>query len=391
MLDRNRFNEEFEWFRRLIPGRDEGRAFTNFDEGVVERWEGYKPRARGRARDILAFSAWTEGEIGSGTILQRMIEAVEIKENNLVTWQERRGPGSSDHGVLLDARRDANLRLELERRLFELFKGVADEGATFGLLRDALGAKYPLLAYLFFLKDMRRFMPIRPTIFDAAFRDLGIDLVTTRKCSWENYQRFNAALREVRRALALVGGLTKVRLIDAHSFCWMLKVQLKEGREQLKEGREKCIAAMRRSVEETVRNDNGQTVERIVKNKELRMPPAALEKLLRSLLDRQGNRCELTKIPFHFAGPEADDNLRPSVDRIDSSGHYEAHNLQIVCRFVNFWKGDSDNDDFKRLLALVQREGDASPQGAVRTSPTEADISLMAKPLRFSTRLADPA
>ena len=168
MLDRDRFNEEFEWFRRLIPRWDEGRAFTSFDEGVVERWEGYKPRVRRRARDILASPAWTEAEIGSGTILQRTIEAVEIKENNLVTWQDRRGPGSSDHRVLLDARRDANLRLELERRLFDLFKGVADESATFGLLKDALGAKYPLLAYLFFLKDMRRFMPIRPTRFDSA-------------------------------------------------------------------------------------------------------------------------------------------------------------------------------------------------------------------------------
>ena len=391
MLDRDRFNEEFEWFRRLIPRWDEGRAFTSFDEGVVERWEGYKPRVRRRARDILASPAWTEAEIGSGTILQRTIEAVEIKENNLVTWQDRRGPGSSDHRVLLDARRDANLRLELERRLFDLFKGVADESATFGLLKDALGAKYPLLAYLFFLKDMRRFMPIRPTRFDSAVHDLGIDLVTARKCSWENYQRFNAALREVRRALALMDGLTKVRLIDAHSFCWMLEVQLKEGREQLKEGREKSIVAMRQSVENTVRNANGQTVERIVKNKELRMTAAALTKPLRSLLDRQGYCCELTKIPFHFAGPEADDNLRPSVDRIDRNGHYEAHNLQIVCRFVNSWKGDSDNEEFKRLLALVQGEGGTPPHGAGRTSPSEADISLMAKPLRSSTRLADPA
>lgn len=217
------------------------------------------------------------------------------------------------------------------------------------------------LAYLFFLKDMRRFMPIRPTIFDRAFKVLGIDLVTARKCSWENYQRFNAALREVRSALALAADLTRVRLIDAHSFCWMLEVQLKEGREQLKESREKSIVAMRRSVEKTVRNDHGQTIERIVKNKELRMTATALTELLRSLLDRQGNCCQLTKIPFHFAGPEADDNLQPSVDRIDSNGHYEANNLQIVCRFVNFWKGDSDNEEFKRLLALVQGEGGTPP------------------------------
>ena len=117
---------------------------------------------------------------------------------------------------------------------------------------------------------------------------------------------------------------------------------------------------MRHSVENTVRNANGQLGERTVKNKELRMTPAALEKLLGSLLDLQGNRCALTGIPLHFAEPDADKNLRPSVDRIDSNGHYEYGNLQIVCQFVNFWKGDSDNEEFKRLLMLV-RGGDGIP------------------------------
>ena len=384
MLDRNRFNEEFQWFKRLIP------KFTNFYEGVVDDWEGYKPRLRDRALDILVPKAWTEAEIGSGTILQRTIEAVEIKGNNLVVWQNRWGDASSEHHVLLDARRDANLQLKLERCLFDLFKGVADDGATFGLLKNVLGAKYPLLAYLFFLKDMDRFMPIRPTVFDCAFHDLGIDLVTARKCSWENYQSFNAALGEVRSALAEMEGLTKVRLIDAHSFCWVLEQQLKDDREQLKEAREKSIIEMRQTVENTVRNANGQTVERTVKNKELRITPTELEERMRSLLNEQDNRCKLTRIPFHFAAPDADDNRRPSVDRIDSNGHYEPGNLQIVCRFVNSWKGDSDNEQFKRLLRLVRGEKDTPARGAVRTF-IDADISLMAESLRTSAPPAAPA
>jgi hypothetical protein len=49
----------------------------------------------------------------------------------------------------------------------------------------------------------------------------------------------------------------------------------------------------------------------------------------------------------------ADRNLRPPVDRIDSDGHYEAGNLQILCQFINFWKGDSDGEEFKRLLMLM--------------------------------------
>jgi hypothetical protein len=252
--------------------------------------------------------------------------------------------------------------------LFDLYREEADEGAIFDRLSTLTGAKYPLLAYFYFLKDMDRFTPIQPITFDRAFRDLGIDLVTLRNCSWENYQRFNVALKEVRKALASVNGLSKVRLIDAHSFCWMLEKLEEDGSQgnkaQRKDtgrvlgGREKSIIAMRSSVESTVNNSNGQIVQRTVKNKELRMTPLELEQLLASLLDLQGNSCALTGIPFHFLGPDADRDLLPSVDRIDSNGHYEAGNLQVVCQFINFWKGDSDNEEFKRLLMLV-RVGEA--------------------------------
>ena len=125
--------------------------------------------------------------------------------NNLVYWQNRFGHASRDHRVLLEAVSNANLRHELERHLFGLYRSDSDEGATFDHLSELTGAKYPLLAYLYFLKDMDRFMPIQPTTFDRAFRDLGIDLVTVRNCSWENFQRFNTALSEVRKGLAVMG------------------------------------------------------------------------------------------------------------------------------------------------------------------------------------------
>jgi hypothetical protein len=119
-------------------------------------------------------------------------------------------------------------------------------------------------------------------------------------------------------------------------------------------GREKSIIAMRLSVENTVKNANGQVVQRILKNKELRMTSAELEKLIASLLDLQDNRCALTGLPFQFIGPDVDKNLLPSLDRIDSAGHYETGNLQVVCQFINFWKSDSDNTEFQRLLMLVR-------------------------------------
>ncbi len=84
------------------------------------------------------------------------------------------------------------------------------------------------------------------------------------------------------------------------------------------------------------------------------MNPPVLESLIADLLDVQENRCALTGIPFQYRGSDVDRNLLPSLDRIDSNGHYEIGNLQVVCQFINFWKSDSDNEDFKRLLMLVR-------------------------------------
>jgi hypothetical protein len=160
---------------------------------------------------------------------ERTIAAIEIDEprknqqNNLVFWQNRYGHANRAHRALLEVRTDTRLRTEIERQLFGFFQDETDEGATFDRLAELTYAKYPLLAYLFFLKDMDRFMPILPSTFDKAFRELNIDLVTQRNCSWENYTRFNAALGHIRDALSQVGGIKDARLIDAHSFCWMLE------------------------------------------------------------------------------------------------------------------------------------------------------------------------
>jgi hypothetical protein len=60
---------------------------------------------------------------------------------------------------------------------------------------------------------------------------------------------------------------------------------------------------------------------------------------------------------LEFYGEHDDIQLLCSLDRIDSAGHYEAGNLQVVCRFVNRWKGDEDDAEFRRLMGLVRSGG----------------------------------
>lgn len=367
MLSTARFQEQFERFLRLIAAHDRGHAFTNFHEGVAGVWESYKPRLRNHALGLLGAGGWSKSDIGSGVILGRTIAAIEIQDsrinltNNLVFWQNRFGHTNREHRSLLDSASSPKLSRELEGLLFSLFREEIDEGAIFDRLSELLRAKYPLLAYLYFLKDMDRFAPIQPTTYDRAFRALGIDLVTLKNCSWENYRGFNQALEEVRMELRKIDSLSDARLIDAHSFCWLLERLDEDGPNsrsgemgRILGGRQTSIIDMRYSVENTVRNSNGQIVQRTVKNKELNMTTEELDRLLDYLLDDQGGRCALTGIRFNYHGPNADKNLLPSLDRIDSDGHYELGNLQIVCRFINFWKGSSDNAEFRKLLGLVR-------------------------------------
>lgn len=366
------FGAAFQRFQELVKAKS-GHPFQGFDEGLIAAWESYKPRLRDHALSLLDDGAWAENEIGSGAILNRVINAIEIQDsrlnltNNLVLWKNRFGHANRDHRVLLEAATNPKMRAEVEGLLFGLYRGNGDESVTFDQLGDLAGGKYPFLAYLFFLKDMDRFMPIQPTGFDRAFRALGIEFTTLRQCSWNNYIAYNATLDGLRPLIADAAGIKTARLVDAHSFCWVLSSLTKKEAEGALErepsgkdagrvlgSREKSILDMRYSVENTVRNANGQIVKRTVKNKDLGMSVAELEKLIASLLDLQENRCALTGIPFNFVSSTADKNLLPSLDRIDSNGHYEVGNLQILCRFINFWKGADDNEEFKRLLMLVR-------------------------------------
>lgn len=348
-----------------------GHKFTNFNEGVAKAWEDYKPRLRKHALEILQPSLWAEEDVGSGKILNAAIQAIEVQDsranliNNLVFWQNRYGHEQRAHKAFLDARTDPQNRRKLEQLLFNLFH-TENDGVVFGGLNKITNGKYPLLAYLFYLRDDARYMPILPTTYDKAFELLGINLVTKRNCSWDNYQSYNSELSQVASFLKPVVDQPGLSLIDAHSFCFLLvklEDELKDRTKRSKPksgstvylgGRKKCIFDMKYNTIQTVVNANGQMVERKAKDKSLGMSEDELEKEITRLLDKQEDRCALTGIEFDFSDPPEDIQLKPSLDRIDSGGHYEKGNLQVVCRFINFWKSAQENAEFLRLLAKVR-------------------------------------
>ena len=118
--------------------------------------------------------------------------------------------------------------------------------------------------------------------------------------------------------------------------------------------RQRAVVRMALGVLQTARYSNGQDVLRGVKNKDVMFSQSELEANIASLIKAQEGLCALTGIEFQFDGECNDKELLCSLDRIDSDGHYEAGNLQVVCRFANRWKSDSLDGEFRRLIAVVR-------------------------------------
>jgi hypothetical protein len=118
--------------------------------------------------------------------------------------------------------------------------------------------------------------------------------------------------------------------------------------------KERAAARMFRTMLDTVAQANGQTVERQVKEKTTSLNQQEWEELLRVKLGEQEDLCALTGLPLGYDGECEDKELLASLDRIDSNGHYTADNVQIVCRFMNRWKGADEDGLVRRLLEVLQ-------------------------------------
>ena len=116
------------------------------------------------------------------------------------------------------------------------------------------------------------------------------------------------------------------------------------------------VNQMARNIKKTTKYSNGQRITQTRKNKNLDLSGVELLEHLDELMIKQSAICALTGIALNLSPNSGDDQLRPSPDRIDSSGHYSRGNLQIVCKFANFWKKSQENREFKRLLNLVRNK-----------------------------------
>ncbi len=105
-----------------------------------------------------------------------------------------------------------------------------------------------------------------------------------------------------------------------------------------------------------VSNDPGTVTTSVAKEKVFKFESdAQFKSYVAELLAKQNKRCAITNLPLLFPGSSGDEDQLPSLDRINSDGHYEIGNLQIVCRFINRWKSDSDDHNFRRLISMLRQ------------------------------------
>jgi len=225
-IDAYLFEQQFTAFKSFIKEKSKIDFFSFTSNPYVYNQEGYKYEIHRLARNILAYEAWKASDIGTGDILDSAIKAIEMTENNLVQWHGKYGKDSKPHRSLLDAREkdDKGLLKSLEACLYGLYCGNEDKN-SFSEMISLLGKKYSLLAYLFFLKDYSKYLPIAPSYFDKAFEVLGVSFKTSMKCSWENYTNYIDLLKDLKSCLE-ENMSNEVTLLDAHSFAWILASQM---------------------------------------------------------------------------------------------------------------------------------------------------------------------
>ncbi|MBI5653811.1 MAG: DUF3883 domain-containing protein [Chloroflexi bacterium] len=231
-INRATLNKYFLDFVDFVE-QESGIPFTSFSNPYIDRQENYKFKVHSIALDNLRCLNWKRTDIGTGKIISRVISAIEVPKNNLLRWENQWGESARVHQSLYEARNDRAILKKYETVLYNFFCGSASAPQCFDALMNLAGKKYTFIAYLFFLKDIRMYMPIAPANFDKVFAMLGIDLITSKHCSWDNYGAYNALISEVRDFLASKIE-SEVQLLDAHSFLWICGRQMKNYRSKRK-------------------------------------------------------------------------------------------------------------------------------------------------------------
>ena len=201
-IDKARLELVFKKFEKYVKERS-GCTYISFQEkGFLDDEEGYKSKIRLKQH-------WKRTDIGTGNISTCLGKSME--KNNLVDRYTQKYFQN-----MMQENQEA-----AEEVLFSIYNDDVNE-KLFSELTKFFGKKYDLISYLLFLKDQSRFLPVRPENMERAFSLLNIDYKMSRRCEWNNYIGFIDLVRDIKYLLEDYFDI-EVRLIDAHSFLWIIR------------------------------------------------------------------------------------------------------------------------------------------------------------------------
>jgi 5-methylcytosine-specific restriction protein A len=216
----------FNDFANFVSTAD-NKSFTDFKTSAfIDKAENYKYSVYDEARENLGQKWWKAEDIGTGKIQQAVSSAIKTRvnhsfqmvDNNLVDWRKK------DDFAKLSKNKN------LETALFNFYKSKISDQQAFEIFTDEK-LSYQFIAYLFFIKDRNRFMPISQAKFDEIFELINLpSFKTSHNLSWDNYATYLDIIRQVRDFLKTKD--KNVNLLDAHSFLWIvgnhMRVKIKE-------------------------------------------------------------------------------------------------------------------------------------------------------------------
>ena len=209
-VDADILKKAMKWFMAHVV-ENQSDSNVDFHAGYIWKSEGYKYMLREKAQEILESDSWTEDMIGSHIILDAVISAINIKENNIVDYR---------NVDLFSEKANDNVE-EAERILYDLYRSN-DPKHAFEKACVFWARRFDLLSYLLFIDNNVEHLPVKPSFYKETFEKLRISTEVFSSCTWENYQAVMEIIEEIRIALEEYMGMS-VSPIDAQSFVWMLR------------------------------------------------------------------------------------------------------------------------------------------------------------------------
>ena len=202
-------------FNEYIIERD---GYVNFQDRntFLGREENYKSKVAVLAQEALKYGDWNEKWISNGKINKCGRKAIKCGGNLVYINQKydfvERLCGAGEEEQKLAA-----------KILFNIYKSKGEEEKkAFEDAKAYFGGHYDTIAYLFFIKDPSRFLPISTGHFEKSLKSIGCDYKLSGQCSWDNYIGFVDIVKQVQEEMTRMMPDIEIRLIDAHSFLWVI-------------------------------------------------------------------------------------------------------------------------------------------------------------------------